>query len=78
MCHYGLGCPKNCKQARVWYEKSARKGFPESENRLGSMYQTGQEVESDAVKAEQWLTKAAEQGVAEAQVNLGRKPGGGY
>ncbi len=38
---------------------------------LGWMYEKGQGVEQDYTKAVSWYRKAAEQGYAEAQFNLG-------
>lgn len=49
----------------------AEAGDADSENRLGSCYETGDGVAIDHIEALKWYRKAAEQGFAPAQANLG-------
>lgn len=49
----------------------AEKVSAKSQNRLGTMYHDVLGVPQDYAKAAKWYQKAAEQGVAEAQHNLG-------
>lgn len=49
----------------------AEAGDADSENRLGSCYETGAGVAVDQIEAMKWYRKAAEQGFAPAQANLG-------
>ena len=49
----------------------ARRGYACSQYILGIMYLEGKHVEADAKESVLWLRRAAEQGVAEAQHNLG-------
>ena len=49
----------------------ADKGNAEAQFSLGQMYWIGEGVESDNEKAEKLIRKAAEQGLAIAQTNLG-------
>jgi hypothetical protein len=50
----------------------AQKGDPGSQNRLATLYEHGKGVKSNPQAAFAWYQKAAFQGLAEAQYNLGR------
>jgi len=52
-------------------KRKAETGDADAQNTLGVMYQSGEGVPKDAVKAVEWYQKAASQGNARAQVNLG-------
>ena len=49
----------------------AEQGDPSAQFRLGSLYENGDGVQRDFVKARQWYEKAAAQGEAKAQFYLG-------
>jgi TPR repeat protein len=49
-----------------------------AQNNLAGLYRDGQGVSKDYVQAASWYRKAAEQGVAEAQSNLGAAYRFGY
>jgi uncharacterized protein len=51
-------------------QKSAEKGDPEAQTKLGVAYSTGTNVEKDKKKAAEWYGKAAAQGYAYGQWNL--------
>ena len=53
----------------------AKAGSAEAQFYVGSMYANGDGVPKDAVQAVSWYRKAAEQGNASAQFNLGNKIG---
>lgn len=53
-------------------KKDAESGEVKAQTTLGKMYEKGEVVPKDAVKAVEWYQKAAAQGYAEAQYNLGR------
>ncbi len=57
--------------ALVWWEKAAAKGEPEAMTEMGRRYITGQDVERDLAKADEWLKKAAERKDAAAYFWLG-------
>ena len=54
------------------YRKSAEHGYPESQCRLGFLYELGLGVEKNAAIAISWYRKSAEQGDPEGQCCLGR------
>jgi TPR repeat protein len=75
----GMGVAKNADQARRWYSIAAseldvfaQKGDPGSQNRLASLYETGKGVKTNPQAALAWYRRAALQGLADAQYNLGR------
>lgn len=51
---------------------AAEAGDANAQNIVGDAYDGGNGVERDPAKAREWWTKAAEQGFAKAQYNLGR------
>jgi len=57
----------------AWYQKAAVQGIADAQAKLGVMYDTGEGVPKDAVKAVAWYQKAAVQGIADAQLILGVK-----
>ena len=50
---------------------AAESGDRNAQYQLGNMYGSGQGVSKDYVEAAKWYRKAAEQGVAKAQLGLG-------
>ncbi|QDQ29170.1 sel1 repeat family protein [Chitinimonas arctica] len=48
----------------------AESGHAAAQNKLGAMYQLGQEVAQDHLQALAWYRKSAQQGNADAQTNL--------
>lgn len=52
--------------------KSAEQGHPEAQNLVGVMLENGQGVAPDENRALDWFRKAAEDGLARSQMNLGR------
>ena len=52
-------------------KKLAKKGDPEAEFELGSMYEKGEGTGTDLREAARWYWKAAYQGLAQAQSALG-------
>ncbi|MGD8941278.1 MAG: tetratricopeptide repeat protein [Gammaproteobacteria bacterium] len=75
----GVGVAKNADEARRWYSIAAseldvfaQKGDPGSQNRLAALYEQGKGVKVNPQAALAWYKKAAFQGLADAQYNLGR------
>lgn len=69
----GNGVKESYELSKSWYLKSADLGFPESQLAVGVGYSTGaltKDGKEDNVQAAIWIRKAAEQGVAEAQLFL--------
>jgi uncharacterized protein len=61
--HYlGLGTKRNYKQAKDWFEKSAKLGFADAQYNLGAMYENGEYVQQDYINAAMWYSLAIEQG----------------
>lgn len=52
-------------------QRLANQGDASAQFKLGVMYDEGESVHQDSVKAFEWYEKAANQGIAEAQFNLG-------
>jgi TPR repeat protein len=70
LLHEGTGVVKNIAEAYEWYGKSAEQGFGRAQFTVGSRYFLSG-LPGDAVKAEEWLLRAAGQGHIDAQVGLG-------
>lgn len=51
--------------------KSAQKGDPEAQYKLGAAYSFGKGLPKNDIKSVEWLTRAANQGQSEAQFELG-------
>lgn len=75
----GLGVAKNSTEAQRWYSIAAseldvfaQKGDAGSQNRLAALYEQGKGVKTNPEAALVWYQKAALQGLADAQYNLGR------
>lgn len=62
----GQGVDEDFAQAQYWCEKSAQAGHAPAQHHLAFIL-----AESDPVAATDWLEKAAEQGLAEAQFTIG-------
>jgi TPR repeat protein/DNA polymerase III epsilon subunit-like protein len=84
-CEYKLVveiAEKLCKKAKEYYNSkdylkayslfslAAEKGLAEAQCRLGNLFTTGEGVEKNEKKSEEWYLKAIEQGNTEAQVGL--------
>jgi len=59
------------------YRKAAEQGDMDSQNRLATLYLTGDGVQQDFAEAAKWYRKAADQGDVEAQNELGSLYGNG-
>lgn len=66
----GRGMPQDFKQAVVWYERSATRGFAAAQYRLASMYERGLGTAADLDAAKLWYKRAADQGHVKAMHNL--------
>ena len=51
---------------------AAEYGYALAQYRLGTIYHAGKNVEQDLKEAAKWYKLAAEQGNADAQINLGK------
>ena len=72
MYENGVGVGRNMSKALAYYEKSAMQDFGDAQCALGRIYHDGNEVVvKDAEKAREWLTKAAQKNVPEAEYKLG-------
>jgi len=62
--HYAkLTGQRNYAQARAWYDKAARQGYPAALSNLGDLYKDGEDVERDWIKARDYYRQAAEKGL---------------
>ena len=70
---YELGCniTNDYQKAFFWFQKAAKQGHTEAQNKLGILYYQGQGVPKDYNQAFYWYRKAAEKGYLAAQFNLG-------
>ncbi len=66
----GRGIAQDFKQAMVWYQRSAQRGFAPAQYRLGTLYERGIGTKSDVARAKVWYGRAAEQGNVKAMHNL--------
>jgi eukaryotic-like serine/threonine-protein kinase len=72
MYEKGLGTEKDVPRAVKYYRSAASHDYPDAENVLGSLYAMGADgVPRDNDEALVWFQKAANQGHAKAQKNLG-------
>ena len=58
-------------EAVKWYRQAADQGYPEAENNLGAMYESGRGIPPDDVVAVKWFRLAAVHENVKAQTNLG-------
>ncbi len=56
----------------IWFEKSAKAGYPLAQNQMGYIYLNGITVKPDTLKAVSWYKLAANNKVPEAAYALGR------
>lgn len=69
----GEGVPRDYVEAIKWLRMAAvEPGDAEAQNVLGDCFFCGQGVTADIFEAIKWYRKAADQGLAQAQENLGR------
>ena len=62
--------PVNEKEAAKWLQRAADAGEPVAQYRLGTLYERGRGVPTDAAKAMRWYQAAANQGNRKAMHNL--------
>lgn len=67
-----LFCDKQYKQAFDLYMQLSEQGNPESQNKLGFMYEYSLGVDKNYAEAYKWYKKAADQNFPEALYNLGK------
>ncbi len=69
----GLGVEQDLEKAFDCYQKAASKGLPEAESRMGHLVlHHGHKLKDKSQRPDEWLLKAAQHGVTEAQATLGR------
>lgn len=69
----GLGVEQDVEKAFDCYRKAAAKGLPEAESRMGHLVLLhGHKLKDKSKRPDEWLLKAAQHGVSEAQVTLGK------
>ena len=66
----GKGGLPNYKEAAKWYQRSADRGFAQSQYRLGTLYERGLGLKADPARAQSWYQRAAELGNTKAMHNL--------
>ena len=72
MYEKGIGTGKDVAKAVQLYHSAAEHGYPEAQNLMGILYSTGADgVTEDDKQALDWFQKAADQGFAKAEKNLG-------
>src|SRR6202035_3547144 len=72
MYEKGIGTGKDVAKAVQLYRSAAEHGYAEAQNLMGILYSTGSNgVTEDDKQALDWFQKAADQGLAKAQKNLG-------
>jgi TPR repeat protein len=67
MYDVGKGIGRNSQEAVHWYRQAAEQGDAIAQYVLGVMYQTGDGVPQDFVKAYAWLDLAAKQDLEQAK-----------
>ena len=62
---YGEGLPRNVGEGLAWLRKSGENGYLKAQAALGLLYMKGMpgDVSIDERQTEQWLAKAARQGM---------------
>lgn len=71
---YGKGAKQDHAEAIKWAEQAAAKGLPAAQRVYGVMLRDGYGVDRNIAKGREWLVKAADQGDAEAKVELASTP----
>ena len=66
----GRGVEQDFKQAVIWYQRSASRGFAPAQYRLGTLYERGLGVKAELGRAKAWYRSAAEKGNIKAMHNL--------
>ncbi len=56
--YYGRGVPAEAGEALSWYRKAADDGHPAAQHVLGTIYESGWNVEADPIEAYKWFTLA--------------------
>ncbi len=67
MNYLGLGRKRDVKAARMWFEKAANHGFAGAQYNLGNIYENGEGVPQDFMRAYMWFYIAREQGHEKAE-----------
>lgn len=62
--------PLDHKEALHWYQIAAEKDDPEAQYQVGCLLKEGKNIPHDAVGAETWLKKAADNGFSEAALKI--------
>lgn len=73
----GRGVEQDFKQAVIWYQRSASRGFAPAQYRLGTLYERGLGVKAELGRAKAWYRSAAEKGNIKAMHNLAVLSAGG-
>ena len=72
---YGIDTQRDCREAEMWYRKSAEEGNAYAQNQLGEMYGIqnpyGCHIRTDYSEALKWFRQSAAQNYADAQFNIG-------
>ena len=71
---YGKGAKQDHAVAIKWCEQAAAKGLPAAQRVYGVMLRDGYGVDRNIAKGREWLVKAADQGDAEAKLELAATP----
>ena len=71
---YGKGAKQDHAVAFKWCEQAAAKGLPAAQRVYGVMLRDGYGVDRNIAKGREWLVKAADQGDAEAKLELAATP----
>ena len=66
----GRGVSRDDREAFIQFEKAANEGLPLAQYGLGMLYNNGQGVIPDGIRAHQWLDLAAASGYAGAKPAL--------
>lgn len=64
--YYGIGVPKDHREAAKWWHRSAAQGYSRAQYNLGRLYGNGECVTQDFVKAAAWMSLAGAQDYEEA------------
>jgi len=62
---------QNLTASAQWYTKAAEGGLAQGQYNLATMYELGEGMKQDYVKASEWYQKSADQGYSQAQISLG-------
>lgn len=63
----GDGTKRDVTAGLNWMRRAARRGDPKAQYNLGRAYVNGDNVQRSLIRAERWLSKAADSGYARAR-----------